>query len=82
MVVAEAMAMQVPVLCSKECGAADDVENEFGAVMGYDAPDAEWADAASSLLDGERPPHPFERSWKQVADEYLALYREVFEEIG
>jgi UDP-glucose:(heptosyl)LPS alpha-1,3-glucosyltransferase len=77
MVVAEAMAAAVPVVISDRCGIAPEVGPGSGAVLPADAPVADWAAACERELSREAPPPPFERSWAQVAQEQLAIYRRV-----
>ncbi|MDA1047574.1 MAG: glycosyltransferase family 4 protein [Verrucomicrobia bacterium] len=77
MVVAEAMALRIPVICSIQCGASNDVTNDHGKVLDYNAADSEWADCVSSILLAKRPEKPFQRSWETVSLEYQNIYQEL-----
>lgn len=76
MVVAEAMAAAVPVVISDRCGIAPEVTAAAGEVLTLAAPLADWVAACDRQLDRVEPPPRFERSWRQVANEYIAVYRE------
>ncbi|HEY4579637.1 MAG TPA: glycosyltransferase family 4 protein [Candidatus Acidoferrales bacterium] len=75
MVVAEAMAARVPVVVSDQCGIAPEVAPDRGSVVPVSAAAGEWARACERQLQRGAPPPPFARSWHQVAQEYLMLYR-------
>ena len=77
MIIAEAMTARVPVLCSTECGAADLVTKEYGAVLPAANAIDDWSEAAHRLLSGFTPAKNFSRTWKQVASEYRAIYEEL-----
>jgi UDP-glucose:(heptosyl)LPS alpha-1,3-glucosyltransferase len=70
MVICEAMAVQVPVVISDACGASKDVIPESGAILSLDASVDEWVRAIDSQLSRTELPPKFERSWKEVAQEY------------
>ena len=70
MVICEAMAAQVPVVISNECGARRDVKPESGVILPLDAPIDEWARTIDLQLSRTAPPPKFERSWREVAQEY------------
>jgi UDP-glucose:(heptosyl)LPS alpha-1,3-glucosyltransferase len=75
MVVAEAMAARVPVVVSDQCGIAPEVAPDRGSVVPVTAAAGEWARACEQQLQRRAPPPPFARSWDQVTQEYLTLYR-------
>lgn len=75
MVIAEAMAAQVPVLVSDRCGIATDIGDDAGTVLALEAPVTDWATACEHQLARDVPPPAFERSWLQVAQEYERIYR-------
>lgn len=79
MVISEAMAARVPVVISDVCGAAEHVGSDAGAVLSLDAPIEAWCHAVEQQLNREDPVPQFERSWRNVAQEYEALYRRVVE---
>lgn len=74
MVISEAMAARVPVVISDACGAAAQVNDKAGAVLGLDAPLAEWASAVVAQLERSEAPPPFVRGWDRVAQECVAEY--------
>lgn len=76
MVICEAMAAQVPVVVSDACGAAADVAADAGTVVSLQADAEEWVRAVEGQLRRREAPPVFERSWRKVATEYEALYRQ------
>jgi UDP-glucose:(heptosyl)LPS alpha-1,3-glucosyltransferase len=75
MVIAEAMTARVPVVISDRCGIAPAVQSHgHGAVLPLDAPASAWAAACNAALSRTGRPPPYERSWAQVAEEYVSLY--------
>jgi len=76
MVIAEAMAARVPVVISDRCGIGPVVEQgDYGAVIPLDAPPQSWSAACDAALSHIQPLPIYERSWAQVAEEHLTLYR-------
>jgi UDP-glucose:(heptosyl)LPS alpha-1,3-glucosyltransferase len=75
MVVAEAMAAQVPVVVSDRCGIAPEVGADAGIVVPLDAAPEQWAVACESQLERNAPPPGYRRGWDRVAQDYMALYR-------
>lgn len=75
MVIAEAMASQVPVVISDVCGAAADVGTDAGRVLSLQASLQEWSAAVEQQLQRRDAPPAYRRSWREVASEYEALYR-------
>jgi UDP-glucose:(heptosyl)LPS alpha-1,3-glucosyltransferase len=77
MVIAEAMAAQVPVVISDRCGAAAHVGSGAGSVVPLSAPLESWVQAVESELRRDQPVPEFSRSWQEVATEHVALYRAI-----
>ena len=75
MVITEAMASHVPVLVSNACGAASDVSSQHGSVLDLKNSLGDWVAQANHWLDHANDVTGFERSWPQVADEYLSQYK-------
>lgn len=76
MVISEAMAAQVAVVVSDVCGAADDVAFEAGSVVPLQAEMQVWMAALEAQLQRTDAPPVFARSWRDVAREYEAIYRQ------
>lgn len=75
MVISEAMAASVPVVVSDLCGAATQVVAESGQVLSLsDSIDAWTAAVEKELLRTSTPPC-FVRSWRQVAEEFVTIYK-------
>jgi UDP-glucose:(heptosyl)LPS alpha-1,3-glucosyltransferase len=79
MVISEAMAACVPVVVSDACGAAAQVAPDAGAVLSLDAPLEVWCDAIETQLRRREPVPQFVRGWREVAQEYETIYREISE---
>jgi len=77
MVIAEAMACQVPVLVSDACGAAVDVSANHGMVLSLHDSIGHWAKAGDALLRNTRSMTGYLRSWAQVAAEYETQYQHI-----
>jgi UDP-glucose:(heptosyl)LPS alpha-1,3-glucosyltransferase len=77
MVIAEAMACQVPVLVSDACGAAVDVSEDRGTVLSIQNSVSEWAQAGDTLLRNTQPLAGYLRPWAQVAAEYETQYQAI-----
>jgi UDP-glucose:(heptosyl)LPS alpha-1,3-glucosyltransferase len=77
MVIAEAMACQVPVLVSDACGAAVDVSANHGMVLSLHDSTSQWAQAGDALLRNSQPLAGYLRPWAQVAAEYETQYRAI-----
>lgn len=75
MVIAEAMALKIPVLCSSQCGASNDVQNDRGQVLDCSAHDSVWVESLVHILKAEYPKVCFQRSWTEVSLEYVKLYK-------
>jgi UDP-glucose:(heptosyl)LPS alpha-1,3-glucosyltransferase len=77
MVIAEAMACQVPVLVSDACGAAADVSLGHGRVLSPNESVNQWAQVADALLRDTQARIGYARPWSQVAAEYQAQYQRI-----
>lgn len=77
MVIAEAMACQVPVLVSDACGAAADVSLGHGQVLSLTDSVSEWAQAADTLLRHTQAKIGYARPWSQVAADYETQYQAI-----
>jgi UDP-glucose:(heptosyl)LPS alpha-1,3-glucosyltransferase len=77
MVIAEAMACQVPVLVSDACGAAVDVSANHGTVLSLHDSISQWANAGDALLRNSGSMTGYLRPWAQVAAEYETQYRAI-----
>jgi UDP-glucose:(heptosyl)LPS alpha-1,3-glucosyltransferase len=77
MVIAEAMACQVPVLVSDDCGAAVDVMASHGTVLSLSQPMSEWTHASQVLLGNTQAWTGYMRSWSDVAAEYILEYQQI-----
>jgi UDP-glucose:(heptosyl)LPS alpha-1,3-glucosyltransferase len=77
MVIAEAMACQVPVLVSDACGAAVDVSASHGAVLSLHDSVNQWAQVGDLLLRNSQMMMGYLRPWAQVAAEYETQYQRI-----
>lgn len=77
MVISEAMAARVPVVVSDVCGAAAQVAPAAGSVLPLCAPLEAWVSAIEEQLRRSEPVPQFVRGWREVAQEYENIYREV-----
>jgi len=82
MVISEAMAAQVPVVVSNACGASADVSAANGVVLALDAPLEQWVHACDEMLSLSDSVPAFQRSWDDVAREYIVLYEEVAKQLA
>lgn len=79
MVIAEAMSCKVPVLVSDACGAAVDVSSIHGSVFSLnDSLDA-WVKESDSWLNHNQKLSSYQRTWGQVAEEYLEQYQQIYQ---
>ena len=74
MVITEALATQVPVVLSNQCGAATEVGESQGFVLDENSRSEEWAEACNKLLSRTEPPSLYQHSWHDVAREYIEIY--------
>jgi UDP-glucose:(heptosyl)LPS alpha-1,3-glucosyltransferase len=77
MVIAEAMACQVPVLVSDACGAAADVSSSHGTILSLHDSISRWVQAGDALLGNIQSKAGYLRSWAQVAAEYETQYQHI-----
>ena len=77
MVIAEAMSLRIPVLCSSQCGASNDVQNDRGKILDCNAPDSIWVESLIHILKAKSPEVHFQRSWRAVSLQYVKLYKEL-----
>jgi glycosyltransferase involved in cell wall biosynthesis len=78
MVIPEALSLGIPVLCSKECGAAEIIIEGQGASLMHNEPDHIWADLVTKLTTNKsRIDSCYERTWSKVAQDYAEIYRKV-----
>ena len=82
MVIAEAMAARVPVVVSDVCGAAAQISETSGAVLSLRDDVTAWAAAVEKQLQRTVAPPPFERGWREVAQEYETIYRQCMTDNG
>ena len=75
MVISEAMAACVPVVVSDLCGAAAQVSAQSGQVLSLADSVATWEAAVEKELLRTSPTPLFVRSWRQVAEEFVAIYQ-------
>jgi len=75
MVIAEALAAQVPVVVSAVCGAAMEVTQAHGSVLRLDASLEDWCLAVERQLQRADSPPPFQRDWYEVARDYEKIYQ-------
>ena len=73
MVVSEALFMQVPVLCSSECGASEILEPSHGISLPENTGLAQWVAEAHRLLTADINV-AYERNWENVAIDYSGIY--------
>ena len=79
MVISEAMAAKVPVVISDVCGAEVHVKPDSGAVLPLSASLGTWVRSVEQQLSRSEAVPQFERGWRDVAKEYEAIYRDIFE---
>jgi UDP-glucose:(heptosyl)LPS alpha-1,3-glucosyltransferase len=77
MVIAEAMACQVPVLVSDSCGAAVNVSTKHGTVLSLHDSISQWAKAGDALIRKAQSMTGYLRPWAQVATEYETQYQQI-----
>jgi len=80
MVITEALAMGVPVLCSSECGASEIVNHQQGGSLPENASISEWISKSENLLSYSHSQILYDRPWRQVAHEYNSIYSSITKE--
>jgi UDP-glucose:(heptosyl)LPS alpha-1,3-glucosyltransferase len=79
MVIAEAMSCKVPVLVSDACGAAADVSSAHGSVLSLNDSLDVWVKESSHWLNHSQILSSYQRTWGQVAEEYLEQYQQIYQ---
>ncbi|ATX79587.1 UDP-glucose:(heptosyl)LPS alpha-1,3-glucosyltransferase [Mariprofundus aestuarium] len=77
MVITEALATQVPVVISNQCGAATEITEGLGRVLDENSTTDNWVTACDELLNRTSPPPIYKHSWQDVAREYLDVYASI-----
>lgn len=79
MVIAEALSVGIPVICSSECGASFHVPHNNCLSLPFDRPTELWVKHIMEILGKSRDNkfQRFSRSWKNVAKDYLKVYQAV-----
>jgi UDP-glucose:(heptosyl)LPS alpha-1,3-glucosyltransferase len=79
MVIAEALSVGIPVICSSECGASLHVPQDNCLSLPFDRPTELWAKHVIEILGTSRNNHfqRFSRPWQNVAEDYLKVYQAV-----
>lgn len=77
MVIAEAMSCRVPVVVSDACGAATDVSKDCGSILSLNSNLSRWVNESEMWLNKTKDIPNYERSWSNVADEYLIQYLKI-----
>ena len=76
MVISEALAMGVPVLCSSECGASECIGSGNGLSLPSDEKLSSWVDNAGKIISANYSIN-YEMSWEQVASQFHQIYKEL-----
>ena len=79
MVIAEALSVGIPVICSSECGASFHVPQDNCLSLPFDRPTELWAKYVFEIL-GKSPNNHFprfSRPWQNVAEDYIKVYQAV-----
>lgn len=79
MVIAEALVMNVSVLCSKECGASEVVDVNSGYSLPENAPLITWVEELNKLMIQTEGAGSYKNTWSKVVIEYQSLYNEILE---
>jgi UDP-glucose:(heptosyl)LPS alpha-1,3-glucosyltransferase len=82
MVITEAMSAGARVVISDVCGAVSEVKPEAGTNVSLDAPVELWVGAVRSQLQKSAAPPIYAHGWREVAQQYEALYRRCAESIA
>ena len=77
MVISEALCMQVPVICSSECGASEVLLNTSCCHLPEGQSDENWVKSTDEILGTQKPHFQFPRKWNKVAEEYKLLYEKI-----
>ena len=77
MVIGEALSMQVPVLCSSECGAAEILKGkDGGGAISCNAKLHDWVGETEALLSSSQKIY-YQNEWSFVAKLYMKMYRKI-----
>lgn len=79
MIIAEAMSCKVPVLVSDACGAAADVSSTHGSVLSLNDSLDTWVKESDHWLNHSQILSVYQRTWGQVAEEYLEQYQQIYQ---
>ena len=75
MVVTEALSFGIPVLCSRECGAAEIITERFiSSALSCEDANEVWLRELEGILSNKKSMACYSRSWEQVAKEYITVY--------
>jgi len=81
MVIAEAMAAEVPVVLSSNCGAVADMGPSQGVVLDTDEDISVWVRSCERMLTTNTPASGTVRLWDDVAHDYEPLYLKIGREL-
>jgi UDP-glucose:(heptosyl)LPS alpha-1,3-glucosyltransferase len=74
MVISEALCMQIPVLCSSECGASEISQKTSCCHLPHSHSDENWVKSTNEILGISKSQFLPPRKWDKVAEEYKLLY--------
>ena len=77
MVIAEALFLKIPVICSTQCGASIYQQKGALTVLDESAPISDWVKEVNYLLEQKEPNFPPITNWNAIALQYINLYRNV-----
>ena len=77
MVIAEALFLKIPVICSTQCGASIYEQKAALTVLDESAPISDWVKEVNYLLEQKEPNFPQITNWRSIASQYINLYRNV-----
>lgn len=81
MVIAEAISLGIPAICSNQCGAAE-ITNSLLVTLDYNEKTSIWAETICNHLFASTSLTNFTRmkTWSDVATEYIDLYKTIAQE--
>jgi len=82
MVITEALSAGVAVVVSDVCGAADDIDADFGKVLSLHDDAFVWAQAMDAQLKQDDVVITYQRSWQDVALEHTPIYQMIQQDIS
>ena len=77
MVIAEALFLKIPVICSTQCGASIYEQKGALTVLDESAPISDWVKEVNSILEQKEPNFPQITNWRSIASQYINLYRNI-----